>query len=293
MKNNILHLLGLGLRAKAADAETDPEELAQAALDVGEYQKPTADKKGRDKRKGRDEEEDEELSAEDEDVEVTRTRDHNRRSRDSADIEATRTQDAHRKRMHDALDKMLDEGGLEEEGEATDADLEELKKLLGEFFSEEETEPAHQADADPSELEEVLGAGEEPDAEDEEVDPGETLEPSGEENLEADDDLPEEEEEEAQAADRGRARDSAKATLRMLRPAIARCKDAAVKRAFNTAYATVTRPSRASSGSYGQFARTAVARDQVTKNRGRAADNSEDRNSKLQEYYAKRAKEGR
>ena len=143
VKNNILHLLGLGLRAKAADAETDPEELAQAALDVGEFQKPTAeDKKARDRKRSRDAEEpEEELIAEDEaDIEVTRTQDRKVRDRkkthDNADIEVTRTQDK-RKRMHDALDKMLDEQGCEaEDTEATDADLAELKKLLGEFFTE-------------------------------------------------------------------------------------------------------------------------------------------------------------
>ena len=320
MKNNILHLLGLGLRAKAADAETGPEELAQAALDVGEFQKPTAeDKKGRDKRRGRDVEEDEEeLIAEDEaDIEVTRTQDRKvrdkRKSRDNADIEVTRTQDKRRK-MHDALDKMLDEQGCPgEDAEADDADLEELKKLLGEFFNEEEQEPQHQTeDADPSELEEVLGAGEQPDAEDElEAEPGEELAPSGEAELEADDEDPLEEEEEEEelvgdrahahdsrrvVADRSRAIDSARATLKMLRPAVARCKDSAVKNAFNAAYATVTRSSRAGSGSYGSFSRTAQARDVAARQpggRARAADKAEESNKKMQDYYNQRVKEGK
>jgi len=315
VNNNLLHLLGLGLRAKAADAETDPEELAQAALDVGEFQKPTADKKARDKKRSRDEEEpEEELIAEDEaDIEVTRTQDRkarDRKTRDNADIEVTRTQDTHRKKMHDALDKLLNEQGCaedDEEAEATDADLEELKKLLGEFFTEEEAEPAHQADADPSELEEVLGAGEEPDAEDElEAEPGEELAPSGEAELEADDEDPLEEEEEAvpvgdrarakDSAVRARAVDSARATLKMLRPAIARCNDSAVKKAFNSAYATVTRSSRASSGGYGQFSRTAQARDVAARQSGgrsRAADKAEDAIKKLNDYYAQRVKEGK
>ena len=316
MKNNILHLLGLGLRAMAADAETGPEELAQAALDVGEFQKPTAeDRKARDKRKGRDAEEDEEeLIGEDEaDIEVTRTQDRKARdkrgSRDEADIEVTRTQDKRRK-MHDALDKMLDEQGCPgEDAEADDADLEELKKLLGEFFNEEEREPQHQTeDADPSELEEVLGAGEEPDAEDElEAEPGEELAPSGEAELEADDEDPLEEEEEEEefvgdrahakdSAERARAIDSARATLKMLRPAVARCKDSAVKSAFNAAYATVTRSSRPSTGSYGSFSRTAQARDVAARQpggRARAADKAEDSNKKMQEYYNKRVKEGK
>lgn len=75
----------------------------------------------------------------------------------------------HRRRLHDALDKMLDESKEEEEEgkdhefhkhthvhheHAADADVEELKKLLNEYFDEEEKEPYHAGkDAEESESE--------------------------------------------------------------------------------------------------------------------------------------------
>ena len=180
VKNNILHLLGLGLRAKAADSETDPEELAQAALDVGKFQEsPEAeDKKARD-RKARDLEEEEE-------AEDKRARDrkkaHDRKARDldieeaedrrARDVEMQeddhdhetaedrkrtkdrRVDDAKRKAMHDALDDLLDREDVEpaddrkhaKDRKVKDADIEELKDLLGQFLSEEEKEPEHAAD---------------------------------------------------------------------------------------------------------------------------------------------------
>lgn len=300
MANILRHLIGLGLKSYATDA--DPEKLAEAAEAIKQTPLGAEDSKGR---RARDDEpdEEEELIAEDA---RKRARDR-KRSRDEADIEETCAQDSHRKKMHDALDMMLDDPESEE-AEATDADLEELKGLLTQFFNEEEQEPEHQtADADPAELEELLGAGEEPDAEDEELpaEPGEELAPSGEvEPVEDDEEL--EEEELAPANDRGRARDSrddragaadgVKATLKLMRPAIARCNDEAVKRAFNTAYSTVTRASRASDGSYGAFARTAVARDRAgarPASMARAADAATDKNAKAQAIYDKLAKGGK
>ena len=311
VKNNILHLLGLGLRAKAADAETDPEELAQAALDVGEFQKKppevdAEDKRGRD-RKAKDEAEYEETEGRDRKV-----RDR-KKSRDEATIDPIdedheSAEDEHRSIMHDALDRMIDaqdrKGGRDRR--ADDTDLEELKNLLGEFFTEEETEPAHEAaDADPAELEEALGAGEEPDAEDA-IDPGEEVESSGEEALAEDEeeDLEAEDEdlEEEPIADRkkardqarARAQDSARATLNMLRPFVAKLgkskAEDAMKKAYNTALGTL-RASRVSTGGYGEFARGAHALDHKRVGtapphlRARAADSAEDSNAKLQKLY--------
>jgi len=290
VKNNLLHLLGLGLRAKAADAETDPEELAQAAVDVGKF----AD----DKRKTGDG-----------DLEIEETGQVKDRKRKARDLEPEEEEepayDARHKRMHDALDKMLDARGK-------DADIEALKDLLNDFFTEEEEEPQHEAadteeeeveDADPAELEELLGAGEEPDeeAEDAEEEPDEEAEdaeeeagPGGEENLE-------EEEEEVEdrgrrAKDRATAHDGAVATLKMLRPVVARCKDAAMKNAFNTALASVSRASRARTGDsgYSRFVAGSRARSSnLPANTARAADAAASANAKLQKYYDERLKGGK
>jgi hypothetical protein len=283
VKNNLLHLLGLGLRAKAADAETDPEDLAQAAVDVGKF----AD----DKRK-----------AGDEDFEIEETgqvKDRKRKAKDlDPEIEETHTNDR-RSKMHDALDKMLDAKGKDE-------DLNELGDMLKEFFGQEAKEPEHQAtdveelpeeeeeveDADPAELEELLGEGEEPD-EEEADDAEEEVGPGGEENLE--------EEEEAddrkkRAKDRATAHDGAVATLKMLRPVVARCKDAAMKNAFNTALASVSRASRARTGDsgYSRFAAGSRARSgNLPHNTARAADAAADANAKLQKYYDERRKGGK
>ena len=279
VKNNLLHLLGLGLRAKAADAETDPEELAQAAVDVGKF----AD----DKRK-----------AGDGDLEIEETGQVKDRKRKARDLEPEEEEepvyDAHHKRMHDALDKMLDTRGK-------DADIEALKDLLSDFFTEEEEEPQHEVadteeeeveDADPAELEELLGAGEEPDEEAEDAE--EEIGPGGEENLE-------EEEEEAEdrrhrAKDRATAHDGAVATLKMLRPFVAHCKDSAVKNAFNTALGSVSRSSRARTGDsgYGRFAAGSRARSSsLPHNTARAADASAGETAKLQAYYNERLKGGK
>lgn len=206
-----------------------------------------------------------------------------------------------RKRMHDALDCMLDEPSARDSkrrGRAKDADLEELKSLLSQFFSEEEAEPEHAADepeeVDPSQLEAAL----EPEVEDSEAEPGEEEDPDGEEELAADGDDPIIEEPEdadvedkRKAKDRGRAADGAKETLRMLRPFVARVNDASLNKAFNTALGVVTKKSRATAtdGGYGGFARAARARDDAPRNpnpRARAADGAaESKDQKLQAAY--------
>jgi hypothetical protein len=337
------HIFGLGLRAAAADSEIEPEQLTelaqQAAPPVAEE---VADKKVKDKKKAADLEPEEE---EEEPVAVDKKKAKDKKLSD------------HRQRMHDTLDRLLD--GQEPEAEATDTDLEALKQLLTEFFSEEEGEAAHAADsgdtvgdilrihkmhpewtaekiaretdadyaagikgprtansvkyveevlakygkksggadeeeevipepASTEELDAVLAGGEEPeDEEEEEVAdaeeaPGEEVEPDEEEELE----------EEAPAADRARAADAAKdgasAVLKMLRRSVAQCKDSAVKQDFNRALRSVTRSSRASTGSYGAFAGAAASRtDKLPHNpgRARAADSSQDAIAKMQAAY--------
>ena len=316
---NIFHdLLGRGLKAFAADSETSPEELAQAAMDVGKHAR------------------DGEITTDPEQQAIDRAR----RGRDKdpefgPDIEETETQDAAaRRRAHDDLDEMLDargkRGARDNRRGAKDADVAALRDLINDYLGEEEQEPEHQEDADPSELEEVLGGGEEPDAEDGELcgcgdpacpggcaldveaDPGEELEPSGEEELAED---------RAGAADaytvvgsgrgttapvarrtapvreRANGVDAVKATLRMLRPFVARANDAKLNKAFNTALGSVSKASRANNGGYGEFAGAARGGERPRNpnpllSRARAADGA-DPTAKLQKYYDERRKGGK
>ena len=177
--------------------------------------------------------------------------------------------DAHRQRMHDALDDLLDKEDDGESAEATDADLEELKSLLGQFFSEEEAEPQHEAadieEPDTAELDGVLegepvadGTIEEEQLPEEVQDAPEPAieeeDPDGEEDLEPVSDK-------GKAKDRARAADGAAAVLKTLRKSVAHCGDADVQRAFNAALGSVTRASKAGTGSHAAFSTAARARD--------------------------------
>jgi hypothetical protein len=150
--------------------------------------------------------------------------------------------------------------------------------LLSQFFSEEETEPAHAADVDLEEddesvvdsepLDEVLGNAEDSEEEDEVEDSEEEEEAEDDEGEPGEEELEDSEEELEPVGDRKHARaadakDGAAAVLKMLRPVVARCNDSAMQNAFNTALASVTRSSRASSSNsgYGNFAGAARARD--------------------------------
>jgi hypothetical protein len=229
-----------------------------------------------------------------------------------------------RRAMHDALDDLLD---ARDKKKGKDSDIAELKDLLDQFLSEEEQEPEHAAadevgPADPAELESVLGADDEAcpecglgkdacECEDDEADPGQEVEASGEEFIE-DADEPDEELDEdhepamdrakakdAKAKDAGRARanDAAAAVLRMLRPSIARTGDKAVQQAFNAALNSVKKTSRPSvGGGYGAFAGSARARDKAPRNpkpdRARASD-AADQINKMQAYYDAARKGGK
>ena len=362
MKNNWKHIFGLGLRAKAADADTDPEELAELAMDIGKHgrdaevdedeepveDRKARDRKARDRKKARDLEED--PTDEDHEPVVDRRRkamhdaldalDAMIRKAEAKDSDESEYQEAERKlaaakkagaspgrigelaaKRDDAWRKLAkDAGGAPvDDRRVKDEDLNELGDMLKEFFGQESQEPEHQAadleeeeepmaDADPAELEELLGAGEEPDAEDAvEADPGEELEPSGEESLVEDEDPEALEAAECahcgeatdavncpkcgctdrrtKAKDRARAADGAAAVLRMLKPAIARSNDAAIKSAWNRAAGSVNRHSRATTGSYSAFAGSARARDSKRTGSAPPAVRAEEANTKLQAVY--------
>ncbi len=293
-KNKLLRLfMGKHLIEMARATDADPEKIMEAAEALQE--EPVADKRARDG----------ELPPELEENKF-KASDRRGKSRDA---------------MHAALDRMLDgEEELEEEpvadrrGHAKDVDIDALKALLNEFLSEESEEPEHAAeDLEPElkaaadDLEEVIAGeaedeeacpdcGEVGDAcecEDEEDAPGEELVESGEEVMDDDD-----EEDVEPAADRGKARDRARAAdgasavLRMLRPVVARTGDKAVQSAFNRALDSVKKSSRASTGGYGAFASSARARDRAPRNpnpeRSRASDAGSvksDPISAMQKFY--------
>jgi len=251
-----LHIWGLGIRAAANDSELSPEDLAQAAADIPTDDKRADDKRARDRK--RTDDDDEEEDPEEEVMDRKRVKDKKRGKDTEPELEET----TDRKRAHDMLDKLMC-------GETNDADLEGLRELLraafpklDQFLGEEEEEPQHEeeaADLDPTELEGVLG--EEP-TEDAEIAP-EDLEP--EDELEADDDEEEEEDTLLHAKDRATAHDGVRATLNLLRPAIAKCNDAGVKTAFNSALGTLSRTSRArvADAGYGGFSAGARSRTKL------------------------------
>lgn len=256
------HLLGRLLKAFAVDAE--PEEVAEAMEAMNQ---PAAD------------------------VSTTNN---------PAAMDAVAKDAADRKRMHDALDRMLDKKrGMGDAGEvcpncdtapcvcaadarhtrdASDTDINELRGLLDQFFTEEQGEGEHAEDE--AEGEPGPGAETEEGGEEEEVNGGD--------------------DHRARAAD---GASGAKAVLKALRPFVARTTDKAMKTAFNAALASVnshSTPTRAAS--YGAFAGSARdraaagPRHRATRADARAADSATvtvDRNAKLQAAYNAALKEGK
>lgn len=234
---SLAKLFGLGLKAAAQDAETKPEDLAAMASEFAASDKKADDKKAEDRHaddKKADDKKADDKKAEDRRADDRRADDH-------------RTDDR-RKAMHDALDRMLEceADRHADDRRADDTDLEELKGLLNQFFTEEQNEGEHNADEVPPIVE---GEGEPP-LESDEVPP-----------------LPPEEEAETLASDRrARAADrfldgssrvrtsDARQILDMLRSGIARTGDTDLIRTFNGLASRFTRSSRPSNGGYGRFA---------------------------------------
>lgn len=320
-------IFGRGMKDLAKDPNVTDDELAQAAAEAHKLQSSTARARAADA-------DDPAIEAPpDEDVESAgdkrRGRDRrgkDKRSRDADPaIEAPPDKDVEpaddrKRRLHDALDRVMDRS-------VADADMEELKDLLGEFLSEEEAEPEHQdvADdepADTSELEQIVADTIEA--------PGEEVVESGEEELEdrhmddkvAEEDAEEEEEvgdcagcgapmeaddafcskcgdkradDRRHGKDRARAADGAMAVLKIMRPFVARSNDRALKATFNSALSTATRGSRASTSSYRAFAGAARARDNAPRSRAHdtAAGGDGDRIAKLQAAYDAARKGGK
>ena len=286
MKGKYLsHLLGLGLKTFAKDAE--PDQVAEAAEELRNHQPAAEELKAKDA-----------VAAPAKEVEEEGAPDH----------------------LHKALDKVYSKHKKARDTKAKDVDLEELKTLLGEYFDEEEEEPEHQEDAAEEEGEEEFG--DEPDDDDALAETAEDEEPEGSE-AERQSELTEGVGEDiegfkdesgtfhpiragagykgAKAGDpkkkakkkKTKAKDAlliqpftgsdaspvrqdtgsgvaaAAAVLRMLRPAIARGDKKALQRAFDAAASVVNKARRQGGNGYAAFGRAAMEPD---RDRVRAAD---------------------
>jgi hypothetical protein len=291
-------LMGKHLIEKARATDADPEKFMDEVEAM--HEEPTSDKA-----KAADEVEPPKNTGENE------FKSEDKKTKDEEPDEMAED----RKKAHDALDKILDK-----RGKAKDSNVEALKTLLDKFLSEEEKEPEHADDVDTTELEESLKGEDVKDcaecgmAHDEgEECPGQEEVESGEEVLDEAEDPdtedPDDDEDRvdekkaddsARAADgRARAHDSAMKLLKTLRPAVARCKDKAMRNAFNKALDAVKKSSRASTGDYAKFASSARVRDKAPRNpnpdRARAGDGAgkPDQITKLQAFYDAAAKGGK
>lgn len=295
-------LMGKHLIEMARATDADPEKIMDAAEAM--HEEPSV----ADKTRAKDDAETPK------DTEKNEFKSDDKKGKDEEEAEMS----ADRKAAHDALDKALDR-----KAKGKDSNVPALKTLLDEFLSEEEKEPEHVDDVDPSELESVLsGEGEDCEecgkpmadcscATDDEETPGEEEVESGEkvmdepgdpDTTDPDDDEDEVVEDKKHGKDRARtgdAKEGARAVLRAMRPMVARSKDAAVRAAFNTLVESTNKVSRASAGDYGKFAKTARGRDKAPRNpnpdreRARAADGMNDAVASMQQFYDKAHKGGK
>jgi hypothetical protein len=142
--------------------------------------------------------------------------------------------DEHGAKMHAAVDRLIAAQGKKAEME--DADMAELKELMGQYLGEEENEPEHQGDNEVAPISMSDEKGKEDNKE--KGEDGEIVEP---EPVLSPEDLPQSQFDAAAVVKAHE--DGARAALKALRPIIARCKDKAVVNAFNTALDSV--PSKA------------------------------------------------
>jgi len=238
VKNIVKHILGLGLNSYAKDAT--PEELAEASRSVAR------DAEGEEKPK------EEEKKEESKDAGMDR-----------------------RKRLHDALDRQLE---AEDRKNSHDADIEDLKKLLGaKDESEEEEKKAEEKDAE---------------GEESEVKPIEDAEGEEEEKEESEDSEIVRPEPDLPAGDRPKSQfDSAIKVLKAMRPFIAKTHDKKLHAAFDTIVRSTNaaaRQQKSGGGDYGQFltaARTSRGKDSS------AETPAQESTRRFQEVYNKARKD--
>ncbi len=238
LKERLKLIFGLGLKAYATDAS--PEDLAEAAEAVNKHGKDSEEKP---------EEKPTEKPADKPAEKPAKDGNGFKWGDDKTNDTRSADEQEHRTRMHAALDRLLDGGGVSPEADAVlpveegqgqaqggvhaeDADVEELRNLLSEFFAEEAAEPEHAQDADGG-----AEHGQPGRARDEFVEP-------------------------ATAGQSPVIVDGSLEALRRLRPFVARSKDAELRRTFNemlAAHSRSSRPARPGTG-YAGFAGASATR---------------------------------
>lgn len=264
-KEWIKQLLGLGFQQLATAKDAKPEDLADAAIAMSHA--ADADPAMEEKAKM----EAEKAKAEDDAKKMAAD------AKAKDDAAKMKDGDEHATRMHSALDRVLKHAG--DKKAAADTDLDELGKLLGQYFQEEKGEPEHAGDKaakDAKAAEEAKMAADKAaadkkakDGEMEEVAPISQDEAKREEKKEekAEDGeivQPEPVLEKSQVPES--QFDSALHVLRQMRPIIAKSKDQKAVDAFNAqlAWAKAGKEAVASgTGDYAMFA-AASQRSQAT-----------------------------
>ena len=283
--NMFAHLLGLGLKAMATDADTKPETLAEAARvagrarDAEEEPDEEKQKKSEDSKRMRDAEEEEKRKKEEDskrmkdaeeskkkeekeaadkkaadEAEAEKKKEEDRKAADKAakDAEPSHVQMCKDKkcaardcRMHGALD-----GILKAHPESEDADVEELGKLMQEFMAN-----GGEAGHDGAQMgSEVI----EPISESEMGEDNELMGPGNDNKLMGPGN-------DKHAAADSAARDADEfAFLKRIRPIVAKSKDAAAVADFNARLGRFTRSSTSNSGSYSAAAGAGRSRGRAT-----------------------------
>jgi hypothetical protein len=260
------HIFGLGFQNYAKDA--DPEKITEAAKAFAAMGKdaedPDTEKEAKlkaEKEKAEKDKEDKDKAAKDkEDKEKAESEKAaaDKKAKDCEEAEA-KAKDAakgsgkdKRSRFGKLFDKAMDEMGVkagEEEGEATDSDIEELRDLLEEYFDEEADEPQHADDKKAKGKDAVI------------------IEPFT-------------------ANDSAAAANDAVEVLKRLRPLIAKEGSQALKNAFTTEAALVNGRTRTRGTGKDNYSRAHSAAAQRS---GRAQDNhsQDDQSKALNDMYAK------
>lgn len=274
------YIFGMGYKAVAVDAE--PEDIAEMRKELAADQRARAS----------DEDEEEEASDEDDDTE------------DAGDEEEELSEAGDRAAMHAALDRLLDaemqesplppsQGTLP----AADVDVNELRSLMDEYFSEEGSEPEHMGDDDDDD-EEASDEDDEESAEDDEDDEEASDEEDDEESAnDEENDIGSE----SQTGDRKRAADGSrfiegknpplvpKNVLNLLRRSIVKANDSAAINWFNHELARHNQGG--TSGGYRDFASAAGSRNDARINEAaRSITAGQDYSQLQQQIDARRGK---
>ena len=298
-KGNVFtRLLGLGIRAMANDEDTSPEELAAATKELHEQTKDEMEGEGGKKGPkcapgvlGHENCDDAACNYDAGNEEPPAKAKMPPAKAKMPPAKAENPDD--RAEQHAMLDRVLDRMGARKEAAPTkDADVEELRNLLNDFFKEEEKEPEHNSNM-PSK-----------DEEEEEEDPGmydaeesEVIEPIAEDSDEKEEELMMKNDaamnllsvveksrnkvvQKAYDAALENSLEDERKFLSKFRPFVAKSKDASLISAFNGESRRVNGRTQASDASYTGFGQAAKARPKQN-------DKSPDAYAAIDEAYAR------